>query len=160
MYRTKKLSKCTVCKALPYIMKKKKTSLSMRQRPPAAKLAFFMLGLQFLLKPFHCEGQDGFFNIKRTQWTRLFQGKKTSEGAQPGLSGNRTFTNCPRIFGDFHISDIFFVLLFPELKKKNILSKSQLKNPSVLYSYRWSQECDCLQSTVHKSFSDQNYENN
>lgn len=79
MYRTKKLSKCTVCKALPYIMKKK-TSLSMRQRPPAAKLVVFMLGLQFLLKPFHCEGQDGFFNIKEHSGQGFFKEKGHQKG--------------------------------------------------------------------------------
>lgn len=89
---------------------KKKTSLSMRQRPPAAKLVVFMLGLQFLLEPFHCEGQDGFFNIKEHSGQGFFREKKTSEGAQPGLSGNRATVRLPTVPGflEIHISDIFF----------------------------------------------------
>lgn len=52
---------------------------------------------------------------------KAFSRKKTSEGAQPGLSGNRTTVQQNnRIFGDFHISDnfLFFVLLFLCWKRK------------------------------------------
>lgn len=79
---------------------------------------------------------------------------------------NSTFTNCPRIFGDFHISDIF-VLLFLCWKWKEYSIKisktiaSQLKNP-LLTSYRmWLPSTHCpnlLYPHTKEYFSAQNYE--
>ncbi len=65
----------------PTIQYEKDKDISPSARdPPGAKQAVFMLELQFLLKPFHCEGQDDFFNITEHKVNKVFSRNKTSKG--------------------------------------------------------------------------------
>lgn len=125
-----------------------------------------MLEVEFLFKPFHCEGQDGFLNIKEHKVNKAFSRNKTSEGPLgPNLVSPATVEhNIYQLSYDFHYFDYFLCLcvLFLCWKSKKYFARisktSQLKS----WSATDGQGFDFFQNTVQKTHtfqknSDQNY---
>lgn len=152
---------------------RRKRHLSKHQKPPAAKQAVFMLELQFLLKPFHWEGQDGFFNIKEHSGQGFFKNERNQKG--PNLVSPATeqqyVYQLYKDFWSFSHFWHFFVLVFLcwKWKKYSIkISKtiaSQLKNPLEIQlqmvTRMWlpSKHCpNLLPPHTKEYFSAQNYE--
>lgn len=103
--------------------------------------------------------------LQNTKSTRCFQEIRHQRASwtQPGISCNTTFTNCPRICGDFHYSDIPLLLW----KSKKYPAKiwktlpSQLKSISLYHLQMFKDLTPTVQNNAHKESlqknSDQNY---
>ncbi len=109
---TKKLSDFTVCKALPYNMKKIKTSFQAPETPLVPNKPFSCWNYSSCSNLFIVRDRMTSSTLQNTKSIRCFQEIRHQRASwtQPGISCNTTFTNCPRICGGFYYSDIPLLL--------------------------------------------------